>query len=213
VNAFFSSWDPAVKAIGTIHVVRGPRGRILGAVAFWFLTATVFAPYLIAGPIVVLTTIDRTSGKQGIAPYLEAVTPYFFPIWILVVLGAIYWAFRKLCWRLLVGSNGIAIWEPTRTVCVRWDELGTVWNRSLQNRKKADDSSDGLLVLEHTDGTLFVINSYFTGHERVVRQVLRRLSAGVGSAVTWPSTPTDKCLRQSTNAIQPEEPGIVEPHP
>jgi hypothetical protein len=144
----------AARAIGPVEMVCVPRPQV--RVGVWLLLVGLVLLGVFLVPLLL---------TPGGSPLLNAaLVVTFFAALVLV-----WWLFPRLSHRLLVGTQGMALWTRTGGTVVYWDALGNLW------RLIDDGSRWGRLVLESADGRPFVVDWLFTDDDLARARVLEEL--------------------------------------
>jgi hypothetical protein len=194
--------EPA-KAIGPIERVHGPASRQFATVVWWVFVIG-FAPGCLGMFCLVPCAHPRWQPPSTPPEFSYSILALLFA-WVALACWSIYWGIRRLRWRLLVGQKGLALWEPGGATIVRWDDLGTLWHRSLIDPGLPSDTTASL-VLVARDQRL-IISRYFAAHELVIARVLGELHRRIVSPVEWRKEPRPG---PGSDGITPPERGVAE---
>lgn len=192
----------AARTIGPLETVARPSLRQSTAVLGWvagILLLPGCAGLFCLVPCHPIVRGPRVSLEVPLLPVWSLVLA-----WLAVVVWIVLWARSRLRWRLLVGQRGIALWSPQRAIVARWDELGTVWHRSLLDSGYPTEAEQLVLVRV---GERLLITNYFAGHQRIIARVLAELHDRTTGAVAW-RTPQPGPTGEGI--VSPED-GVAEP--
>jgi hypothetical protein len=156
----------AAQAIGPVEFVCTPQPGVRWLV---LLLAAVLVPLgVLLLPIALSPGLLRDLGipaiVTGSAGLDGAIALSFFAAALALAL-----LFPRLGHRLLVGTQGLALWTRRGATVVFWDALGNLW------RLTDDGTRSNRLVLERPDGRSFVVGWFFTDGDAVRQRVLAEL--------------------------------------